>query len=462
MNFLHVVILLGSFMPAIAGHTQSAAAGVRYGPEVVDLGDGQSALPLNGPWHFHTGDSSAWAEPPYDDSGWDIVSLTPNVGSHDPDVGLTGYVPGWQARGHRGYTGYAWYRIRILIRNRDVDRLSLLGPVLVDSAYQLYVNGELLGGVGDFSRLEPVVYGIHPRIFAIPDKLAQWSPQEKGVPIVVAVRVWMEPRLQADPTAGGIHIAPVIGNDEGIRSAYQVQWLQRIRGEIPEIEAIFFIALAVMAFFLAPLGRGTLSLRWLGVALLLTALVRSNLVVFWCSGFESVQLFEAISIVFLIPVTLASWIMTWYYWFGLRIAWMPYCLLTLTAAYCISEAFMRSWAIGVVPSWLTSAARSVVAWDRYALLTLLVLIVVCAMAWRPAALWLPLPVIILTSIALFSSELYAHGVPGIWFPYGTGVSLSNCVYVISTPFISLLLWYCLRSNYAERDHVKSLAPLTRS
>ena len=36
---------------------------------------GHSALALMGPWKFHLGDNMAWAQPGYDDSGWENYTL---------------------------------------------------------------------------------------------------------------------------------------------------------------------------------------------------------------------------------------------------------------------------------------------------------------------------------------------------------------------------------------------------
>ena len=77
---------------------------------------GQSAVPLYGPWKFTVGDSPLdtathqplWAEPGFDDSKWEDVDLTPMEGSTDPIGGQAGFVPGWTAKGHPGYWGYAW------------------------------------------------------------------------------------------------------------------------------------------------------------------------------------------------------------------------------------------------------------------------------------------------------------------------------------------------------------------
>jgi hypothetical protein len=78
---------------------------------------GQSIYPLNGPWKFTIGDSPIdsvthqplWAEPTFNDSHWETVDLTPPDGSFDPILGISGYVPGWTAKGHPGYTGYACF-----------------------------------------------------------------------------------------------------------------------------------------------------------------------------------------------------------------------------------------------------------------------------------------------------------------------------------------------------------------
>jgi hypothetical protein len=82
---------------------------------------GQAAAPLYGPWKFTVGDSPIdpktgrplWAEPGFDDSHWETVDLTPKDGAVDPSNGTSSYVPGWTAKGHPGYWGYAWYRIRV-------------------------------------------------------------------------------------------------------------------------------------------------------------------------------------------------------------------------------------------------------------------------------------------------------------------------------------------------------------
>src|ERR1700730_3385116 len=104
---------------------------------------GQSAFPLNGPWKFTVGDSPTdlktgkplWAEPGFDDSKWETVDLTPADGSSEYTTGLAGYVPGWAAKGHAGYWGFAWYRIRVKLDGSAGKKLALAGPAVIDDAY---------------------------------------------------------------------------------------------------------------------------------------------------------------------------------------------------------------------------------------------------------------------------------------------------------------------------------------
>ena len=106
-----------------------------------------AATLLDGAWRFHTGDDPSWANANTDDSGWETIDMTAVPGSHDGDVGLPDYVVGWMAHGHPGYHGYAWYRRAVTV---PAGRASwdILGPTLVEDGYELYWNGQLLGGSG--------------------------------------------------------------------------------------------------------------------------------------------------------------------------------------------------------------------------------------------------------------------------------------------------------------------------
>src|ERR1700722_11375806 len=100
-----VMLLLLSHL-AYAGMVDVAPENTKAAPvdRAVNVKLGNSSVELVGPWKFHIGDDSAWAQSDFDDSSWEDVDLTP---------GSTGLAPGWTARGHKGYSGYAWYRLQV-------------------------------------------------------------------------------------------------------------------------------------------------------------------------------------------------------------------------------------------------------------------------------------------------------------------------------------------------------------
>src|SRR4030095_11086055 len=106
-----------------------------------------AATLLDGAWRFHTRGDPHLAEHNADDNAWEMVDMTALPGSHDGDVGLPDYVGGWMAHGHPDYHGYAWYRRAVTV---PAGRASwdILGPTLVEDGYELYWNGQRVGGAG--------------------------------------------------------------------------------------------------------------------------------------------------------------------------------------------------------------------------------------------------------------------------------------------------------------------------
>ena len=139
--------------------------------KAVQVTLGESAVPLYGPWKFTIGDSPVdptttqmlWAQPSFDDSKWETLDLAPANGRVDVmRVGFSGTVKGWTDRGHRGYFGYAWYRIRVRVTNNNFSSpLALSGPSYVDDAYELFTDGTLVGSFGDFRGRYPKIIASH-------------------------------------------------------------------------------------------------------------------------------------------------------------------------------------------------------------------------------------------------------------------------------------------------------------
>jgi hypothetical protein len=430
----HLSVVLQTAM-ALAALTSVAGVAATV-PVPITLG--QSVVDLNGPWKFHTGDNTTWADPNFDDSTWESVDLTAPPGAHDEDVGLTGYVPGWGARGHRGYSGYAWYRLRVAVDAPVQETLALSGPPAVDSAYQIFVNGHLLGGCGRFFGQTPTVFSIQPRVFAISASLLGG---EQANSALIAFRVWMGPWDLADASAGGIHIAPALGEASDIDTRYQMQWLQTVRGYIVEVvEAAAFLLLAVMACTLMAFHGSEPAYQWLCAALVLTSLYRANQAVFFWGQFETVQAAEMISIVLLLPLCLAAWTMAWYAWFRIRYSdWMPIAVGILTLLYIGAQFLTASWFHGGLPQWVVAISEFIATWTRILFVLLTGFIVYRALRRQGREAWATLPAVTLVSIGLFASELSRLGVPGIWFPFGTGVSRTQYAYAAFDTVLFVLL-----------------------
>ena len=159
-------------LPIIAQRTTGISTNISAAPAsaaspVVQVTLGNATVPLTGPWKFHIGDNMTWAQPEFEDSAWGTMDLTPPPGSDDPTIGSSGFVPGWTTRGYKGYSGYAWYRLRINIQDGQ-SALALKMPDDFDDAYQIYVNGQLIGEFGRFTAHGVTLYNALPRSFPLP------------------------------------------------------------------------------------------------------------------------------------------------------------------------------------------------------------------------------------------------------------------------------------------------------
>jgi len=410
----------------------------------VSLSDAMATL--TGPWRFRVGDDPHWADPGFDDSGWELVDLAAPASATDGDVGLPNYVPGWSARGHSGYSGYAWYRIHLTLETPPDTSLALLGPWAVDSAYQMYVNGRLLGGIGNFSGSKPIAHGNHyPAFFALP-------PATSGGGLVIAIRVWMGRWGVADPRGGGIHIAPAIGQRPAIAAQYELQWLKIFEGYVVDaIPALLFFLAAIWVLCLQPFDRGGSTYPWLAAALTLSGIQRGNQAFFFWLQIETIPEFVIFIIGLVSALSLGAWMMAWRSWFGvLRPAWLPKAIATLTVVFFLTQVLARPWLLDAAfPHFVSVGLRNLITAVRLAFLLILILITYQGIRRCGRDAWYALPAVLAIGTVLFSAELVTLHVPGIWFPWQVGLSLSECA---SAVFVLLLLVLTLRRlwSYAPR------------
>lgn len=114
-------------------------------------------MDLSGMWKFRTGDSLAWKEVSYADSAWKSIE-----------------VPGYyEEQGYAGYDGFSWYRRNFDLRDDLRGRKLVLVLGKVDDIDQVYINGQLIGGLGVFysskDSIETFTYYNEIRSYYIPD-----------------------------------------------------------------------------------------------------------------------------------------------------------------------------------------------------------------------------------------------------------------------------------------------------
>ena len=130
-RFASCLLFLGALLAlAPLAMAQGAASSEPAGAfNAAGIGTGTRAI--SGLWQFHLGDDTAWAQPGFDDRGWERLP------ADQP----------WGDAGHPGYTGFAWYRRQIALDPADKEPLALLLPPLGSVAH-VYWNGVEVGGIG--------------------------------------------------------------------------------------------------------------------------------------------------------------------------------------------------------------------------------------------------------------------------------------------------------------------------
>lgn len=152
LRFPFLVILLLGCLPAVAWSQATR-------------------LDLPQQWQFKKGDQPQWAQPTFDDSGWEKI----RVGK------------AWD----RDYDGYAWYRLELTIPKgwqkdpywRKFQHLTLLlGSI--DDADQAWFNGKLIGQTGFPLDQQPAASWNRSRAYQVPANLIRWDENN-----LIAVRV---------------------------------------------------------------------------------------------------------------------------------------------------------------------------------------------------------------------------------------------------------------------------------
>jgi len=133
-------------------------------------------LSINGSWKFRTGDQPGWAAPSFNDSDWTTIRSG----------------AAWEAQGFRGYDGFAWYRLHIVIPSAIKEKAFLKEKIRfdlgkIDDGDEFYLNGFLIGrNAGKGGTIQSGDWQ-QQRSYAIPltDGRIRWDQDN-----VIAIRVW--------------------------------------------------------------------------------------------------------------------------------------------------------------------------------------------------------------------------------------------------------------------------------
>ena len=295
--------------------------------DIVPVNLGESAVELAGPWKFHVGDNPEWAQPDFDDSGWEDMDLTP---------GSSGYARGWTARGHAGYSGYAWYRLKVNVDGAKRS-LALKMPDDFDDAYQVFVNGSRIGEFGKFSGHHVTAYSSLPTAFRLP----------KGVrdgKLTIAIRIWMDSATPLNiPDAGGLHEPPQLGYAADISDQVQLGW-DAVGHQVGSgfLEMLILVMALIMALSLFWLDRQEKSYLWLALVceatMLSVGLVLLVNFTTWIGQTEQIIASDVIAT----PLRIGLWVLFWGYWFRLeRIDLLHRVVWTLVVTLAIGTALLR-------------------------------------------------------------------------------------------------------------------------
>ena len=178
----------GDNVIAVQVYDSELSGGITWGNIVIEIEDSDVTLDFNlaGLWKFKTGDDSVYSQRDFHDTDWKLVSVPAY----------------WEVEGYAGYDGFGWYRREFKLPEKLQGKSLILLMGKIDDIDQTYLNGHMVGSIGDFTD-NPPVFNKHNeyaqlRAYSIPAKYLDVNGTN-----VVAVRVYDGYR------DGGIYQGPI-------------------------------------------------------------------------------------------------------------------------------------------------------------------------------------------------------------------------------------------------------------
>jgi hypothetical protein len=429
------IVLLFLFILATSLRGQSSTASrAADEPLQVTLGDGTSEL--SGAWKFHTGDDMAWAQRDFDDSEWKSIDVTPPAGTEDTALGASGFIPGWTSNGYPGYSGYAWYRLEVIVVSSHGE-LALKMPMDVDDAYQVFVNGKQIGQFGRFTDHGVTAYLAQPRAFRLPREI-------RNGPMTIAVRMWMDSATPFNsPDSGGMHEPPVLGHASVINTQIRMDWDDTAHTVGSGFLEMLILLLAwLVAMSLLWMDRKEPAYLWLSLVCAVTIFSNGVLLIgnfsTWISQMPYVLLADVISL----PLRIGLWVIFWAYWFRIpRMDLMHRVVWGLVLLLMVGTAMIRPPLYGqIVPVHAARYLFPVLQALKLALAAMLVAITFQGIRKQKTEGWLAFSAVLLVAVDLYLREVRAFlHVPTSFDLLGFTISLGTISTIVSLFLITVML-----------------------
>lgn len=444
ISLASTLILMASMQIRLMGQSS-----ISKGPGTLTVSLGSPLSPLYGPWKFHLGDSPIdsfthtplWADPTFDDSQWETIDLTPKDKTAKN-------VPGWTARGHAHYSGYAWYRLHLETRESPDRQLAITWPVgFVQDACQVFGDGQLLGNFGDFKGKTPSPFPEIPTLFRLPQPVIRAAGRADQV---LAFRVWMDSETLTDPEAGGLRIAPKIGLASTAEAEYKIGWFNLLRDSTAVIlDALALGLLSLMAFSLILFDPADAVYFWIGVSLLGGALW--NVLWLLCIILPfSPHLFWLIASP-LPPIGLATWGMVWWVWYGRpKPSWLPWGIASCAAIYLITTNYPY-----LIFHSLFTMAQTLSLIARILAFVLLGWIVFLGVRRQGLEGWLAVPFVLLLGVAHLSDLVSKLHIQLTWSLFGAYIDINQASDLAVVVALAVLLLRRLRHS-VQRQRLMAL------
>jgi phosphoserine phosphatase RsbU/P len=211
------------------------------------------AVNLDGQWKFHTGDDPLWADRALDDSSWPTVNLNQTLVEQGFDT----------------YSGYGWYRIKLLpeqvaaiSKMAGGQELALLVTANEVGQIDVYVNGLEAGHTRGMTDA-PAEYHSPPLVIPL-------NPAQSG-PTVVAIRTWAGPSFTIRRgLLSRVDAGAASELNQRLGMAIGRQWNEKVISSL--VVTFLFVCVAVLGGFLYVAQRHHAEYLWLSLLCLSVAL----------------------------------------------------------------------------------------------------------------------------------------------------------------------------------------------